>query len=169
LGADAGGSHEISASASGIESWAAPAGYLACLGGTLVTMFALRRRRIKSAGLAERAFIASLIALIGLLALHLGNPRDPLVLEAYCAGCFLGMSTPEGLKGWFEPLLGALMLTALLVAVRAHFPGVGGGLGFVAFVSVALLAALSRAAAGSWIAMMRLWTKRGVSPRTFAK
>jgi hypothetical protein len=96
---------------------------------------------------ATRIFIASVVALIGLLTLHLLDPDNTSTLEAFYAGCFLGMSTPERLKGWFQPLFGALVLTAVLVLVRAFLPGVGGGLGLAAFVTVALLVALSRATA----------------------
>jgi hypothetical protein len=144
---DVGRFNEIRASTSGVESWAAPLGFFACLGGILGTMFALRQRRVAAAGVATRIFIASVVALIGLLTLHLGNPDDAATLEAFYAGCFLGMSTPKRLRGRFQPLFGALVLTAMLVPVRALLSGVGGGLGLAAFVSAALLVALSRATA----------------------
>ena len=41
-------------------------------------------------------------------------------------------------------MLGAILLTAMLVLVRTLLPDVGGGLGFAAFVTVAVLLALSR-------------------------
>jgi hypothetical protein len=122
LGADAHRFHEIPLGAFGGESWA-PFGFLACLGGTLGTTFVLRQRRAAAAGVAIRMFIASVVALIGLVILHLGNPGDTPTLDDFYAGCFLGMSTPERLRGWFQPLLGSLVLTAMLVLVRAFLPG----------------------------------------------
>jgi hypothetical protein len=58
----------------------------------------------------------------------------------------LGMSTSERLKGWLQPTLGAVMLSCVLVLVRAVLPGVGGSLGFAAFVTLGLLVALRRIA-----------------------
>jgi hypothetical protein len=66
------------------------------------------------------------------------------------------MSTPERLNGWFQPVAGALVLTSALVLVRKVLPGVGGSLGFAAFVTVAILVALNRAAA---------WMAREMQPR----
>jgi hypothetical protein len=129
---DIGRFNEIRASASGVESWPAPLGFFACLGGILGTMFTLRQRRAAAAGVATRIFIASVVALTGLLGLHLGNPDDTPTSEAFYAGCFLGMSTPERLKGWLQPLFGAIVLTAMLVLERCLLSGVGGGLGLAA-------------------------------------
>src|SRR4051794_36160055 len=39
--------------------------------------------------------------------------------DAIYAGCFLGMSAPDRLKGWFQPVSGALVLIALLAPLRA--------------------------------------------------
>jgi hypothetical protein len=147
LGADVGRLHGIPIGGSDVESWAAPLGFLASLGGILGTMFALRQRRAMAAGVAARIFIASVVALVGLLSMHLLDPDNTSTLEAFYAGCFLGMSTPERLRGWFQPLFGALVLTAVLVLVRAFLPDVGGGLGLAAFVTMVLLVALSRATA----------------------
>jgi hypothetical protein len=147
LGADARRFHEIPVGAFRVESWAAPLWFFACLGGTLGTMLVLRQRRAAAAGTAMRIFIASAVALIGLLILRLGNPGDTPMSEAFYAGCFLGMSTPERLKGWFRALFGSLVLTAVLVLVRAFLPGLGGSLGLAAFGCVALLVAMSRTTA----------------------
>jgi hypothetical protein len=146
-GADAGRFHDIRVGPAGAELWAAILGFLACLGGALCTMFALRQQRVAAAGGAIRTSVASAVALVGLLTLSLADPADAHTLEAFYAGCFLGMSTPERLSGWLQPLFGALVLTAMLVLVRAFLPGIGGGLGLAAFVSVALLAAWTRATA----------------------
>jgi hypothetical protein len=133
--------HAMPAQALDIGSWVTPEKFFACLAGTLATMIALRRASAVSA--AARTFTASLIALIGLLTLHLGAPGDTRTLQAFYAGCFLGMSAPERFSGWFQPVFGALVLTAVLALLGALLPGIGGGLGFSAFVTVALLEALS--------------------------
>jgi hypothetical protein len=147
LGADAHRFHEVPADALRIEPWAAPLLFFACLGGTLGTMFALRWRRAVAAGIATRIFIASAVAFIGLLLLHFGSPNDTRTLDAFYAGCFLGMSAPERLRGCFQPVLGSGVLTAVVVLARAFLPGLGGSLGLAAFVCVALLVALSRVTA----------------------
>jgi hypothetical protein len=143
LGADVGRFHGIPTGASGVDSWAVPLGFFASSGGLLCTMLALRQRRAATAGAATRIFNASVVALIGLLTMHLGNPDDTPTLEAFYAGCFLGMSTPERLKGSFQPLFGALVLTTVLVLVRAFLPGVGGGLGLAAFLTATFLVAFT--------------------------
>jgi hypothetical protein len=156
LGADASRFHGIEAGAFRVEPWAATLGFYACLVGMMGTLVVLRQRRVASSGIAHRTFVASVVALVGLIALHLSHHNDMHVMDAFYAGCFLGMSTPERLKGWFQPVLGALVLTAMVELVRAFLPGLGGGLGFAAFVTVALLAAVIRVAA---------WRRRGARAR----
>jgi hypothetical protein len=116
----------------------------ACMIGTFATLIVLRRPRFASAEPANRIFIAAVVALIGLIALRVSTPDETCILDAFYAGCFLGMSTPERLKGWIEPCLGAILLTAILVVVRELLPGVGGGLGFAALLTVAALAVVRR-------------------------
>ena len=126
--------------------------------GMVATLAVLRLRSIASAQQAERIFIAAAIALMGLMALHLTD-NDTHSLDAFYAGCFLGMSTPERLKGWIEPLLGAILLTAMLYLVKMLLPGVGGELGFAAFITVALIVALRQVVTWqvmSWRAMIWL-------------
>jgi hypothetical protein len=142
-GADVSRFHQIPAGAFSAQSWAAPFGFLACLGGILGTIFALRQRGATVGGAATRIFIASAVAFLGLLTLYIGNPDNTDVLDVFYAGCFLGMSTPERLKGWFQLLLGAPVLIAMLVLVRAFLPGLGGGLGLAAFASSAVLVVLN--------------------------
>jgi hypothetical protein len=120
----------------------------ACLIGMYATMLVLRRQSVATAGTADRTFLASAIALMGLIALHLNDPNDARNADAFYAGCFLGMSTPERLKGWIQPFLGAIVLTAILVQVSTLLPGVGGSLGFAAFVTVAVLVAMNGMLAG---------------------
>jgi hypothetical protein len=144
LGADASLFHGIDAGAFGVEPWAAAPELSASMAGVSATLFVLQQRRVASTGAAARIFVASAVALFGLMILHLGGPNDARTLDAFYAGCFLGMSPPERLHGWFKPALGAFVLTAVLVLVRAFLPGVGGRLGFAAFVTMAMLAALSR-------------------------
>jgi hypothetical protein len=145
--ADVGGCRGSPAGTSGVEWWAVPLGYFASLSGILCTMFALRQRRAATARITTRIFNASVVALVGLLAMHLGDPDDTPTLEAFYSGCFLGMSTPGRLKGSFQPLFGAVVLSTVLVLVRAFLPGVGGDLGLAAFLTAALLVALRRATA----------------------
>jgi len=108
----------------------------------------LRHRRIASAGAGARIFIASAAALAGLVALHSEISNDTPLLDAFYAGCFLGMSAPDRLKGWFQPVLGALVLTGVLILMPAFLTGVGGSLGFAAFVTMALLMAWRRVTVG---------------------
>ena len=128
-----------------VASWVTPSRFLACLSGTFITMVALRRAA--GAGSVSKTFVASLVALFGLLTAHVLTPADASVSEAFYAGCFLGMSTQERLTGWFRPIVGVLVLTAVLIPVRGLLPGVGGGLGLSAFATVALLAARNPATA----------------------
>jgi hypothetical protein len=116
----------------------------ACTIGMCVTLAALRSRSVASAEQAVRIFVAAAVALIGLMVLYLNDANDTHALDAFYAGCFLGMSTPERLKGWIRPVLGVILLTVLLVVVKALMPDIGGGLGFAAFVTVAMLLAPSR-------------------------
>jgi hypothetical protein len=112
--------------------------------GLYATLAALRRRSAAAAEPAERIFVAAAVALLGLEVLHLIDPNDPHTMDAFYAGCFLGMSTPERLKGWVQAILGGVLLTAMLVIVKTLLPDVGGELGFAAFVTVAVLLAPSR-------------------------
>ncbi len=116
----------------------------ACMIGICATLAALRPRNVALADPAERIFIAAVVALIGLVLLHLNAASDTRTMDAFYAGCFLGMSTPDRLKGWLQAGLGAILLTSMLVLVKALLPDIGGGLGFAAFVTVAVLLVPSR-------------------------
>jgi hypothetical protein len=149
---NAGRFHGVGADAFHIEPWPAILGFFACLAGTIVTLATLRPRRIADGGAAQRTFIAAAAALAGLMILQLGNPDDAHTMDAFYAGCFLGMSTRSRLKGRFQPVLGSLVLIVVLMPAGAFLRGVGGRLGLAAFVTVMLLVALCRATA---------WTTRG--------
>ena len=116
----------------------------ACLTGTMVSLLVLRRERVAAADLADKTFVASAIALLGLIVVHRISPTDARLLDAYYAGCFLGMSSRERLKGWIETVLGAVVLASLIIQVRIFLPGIGGGLGLAAFVTVAVLVTLKQ-------------------------
>jgi hypothetical protein len=115
-----------------------------CMIGMFASLIVLRQRSVASVTAAHRILIAAVVALLGLIALDMSAPDDTRLLDAFYAGCFLGMSTPKRLKGWIEPCFAAILLTAMLVLVRALLPGVGGGLGFAALVTLAVLAVLRR-------------------------
>jgi hypothetical protein len=137
--------------------------FAASIIGMVATMVVLRRRSIASAQQAERIFIAAAIALLGLMILHLSDAGDAHGLDAFYAGCFLGMSSRERLKGWINPLLGAILLTAMLSLVKMLLPGIGGELGFAAFVTLALIVALRQLVTWqmmSWRSMIWLTTDR---------
>jgi hypothetical protein len=143
-GADARLFHGIETGALSIEPQAAGLWFFASMVGILATLCVLRQRQIASAKMADRTFIASSLALFGLAAIHFSLAGDVRTSDAFYAGCFLGMSTPERLKGWLQPTLGAFVLSCVLVLVRAVLPGLGGSLGFAAFVTLATLVALRR-------------------------
>jgi hypothetical protein len=147
LGADTSRFHVVAARAFDVEPWSAIRGFLVCLAGIVGTLFLLRQRRIADGGVPLRIFIASAAALPGLIVLHFGNPDDAAATDAFYAGCFLGMSAPNRLKGWLQPVSGALVLIAVLVPVRAFLNGFGGGLGLAAFIAAMLLVAVSPATA----------------------
>ena len=147
LGADTSRFHAVAADAFVIAPWSAIRAFCAFLAGIVGTLFVLRQRRMAGGGIPVRIFIASAAALAGLIALHAGNPDDTLAMDAFYAGCFLGMSTLDRLKGWFQPVSGAVVLIVVLVPVRAFLNGFGGGLGLAAFIAVMLLVAFSRATA----------------------
>jgi hypothetical protein len=162
-GADASPFHEIHANVSGIEPRAATLAFFAGLAGISVTMFVLRHWRVASAGVAERTLIASAIALVGLVTLHFCYPNDAPTLDAFYAGCFLGMSTPERLQGWLAAVFSALVLVVVLDLVHAFLPGIGGGLGFAAFMTTALLVAPSHVSA--WMVRQILTPTRRLANR----
>ena len=118
--------------------------YIACTVGMLVTLTVLRLPRLMAATAGDRTLAAAALALAGLLILHLHGAKDVNALNAFYAGCFLGTSTPERLRGALQPVLGAIILTALLIEQRGLLWGVGGSLGLAAFVTMLVLTALNR-------------------------
>jgi len=164
LGADTARFDAVTAGAFDIEPRSAIGGFLACLSGISATLFVLRQRRAADGTVALRIFIASAAALSGLIVLRLSAPDDGIAMDAFYAGCFLGMSTPDRVKGWLPPVSGALVLMLLLVPVRALLHGFGGGLGLAAFISVMLPIPLSRLTA--WMTRDRLTFGRRLATAT---
>jgi hypothetical protein len=121
--------------------------FVACLVGTFAVLLPLRGQGMTSAKTADRIFLAAAIALTGLIGLHLSGLNDTSTMDAFYAGCFLGMSTSERLKGRIEAVMAAMVLAVLLVQVRRLLPGVGGSLGLAAFLTVAVVVALGQIAA----------------------
>jgi hypothetical protein len=118
------------------EPGEAPLIYAACGAGMLATLFALRQQPAASARRADRIVIAAIVALIGLVLLHQDQPNQRCLLDAFYAGCFLGMSSPKLLKGPYQLIVAALALTAILLQSATILPAVGGSLGAAAFVAV---------------------------------
>jgi hypothetical protein len=127
-----------------------------CMVGIFITLAALRQRHVAAAGGAPRIFVASTVALLGQAILYVTDSHDSHRLGAFYAGCFLGMSTPERLKGWIQPLCAAVLLTLILNLVRSVLPDIGGGGGLAAFVTVAILVTLTR---------MMEWTRQTMGRR----
>jgi hypothetical protein len=127
-----------------------------CMVGIFITLAALRQRHVAAAGGAPRIFVASTVALLGLAILYVTDSHNSHRLGAFYAGCFLGMSTPERLKGWIQPLCAAVLLTLILNLVRSVLPDIGGGGGLAAFVTVAILVTLTR---------MMEWTRQTMGRR----
>ena len=146
LGADTSRFRIVAAGAFDVQPWSVAGGLFACLVGILGTSFLLRLPRIMDT-VPLRIFVASATALSGLIVLHFGSPDDAVAMDAFYAGCFLGMSAPHRLKGWLQPVSAAVVLIVLLVPARALLNGFGGSLGFAAFIAVMLLIAVSPPAA----------------------
>jgi hypothetical protein len=142
--------------------------FVACLMGTFAVLLPLRAHGLKSATTADRVFLSATIALIGLISLHLSGLGDAAALDAFYAGCFLGMSTPERMKGRIEAVLAAVVLAALLVQVKRLLPGVGGSLGLATFLTVAVFVALSRVTAFMAPAFLDRKGVLNMRPQSFA-
>jgi hypothetical protein len=115
-----------------------------CMAGTFVSFFIFRLASVAQAGSPERIYIASAVAVSGLALLSIFNSNGTGTSGDFYAGCFLGTSSSERLRGWRQTAFGAVVLTAALPLVRAIFPDVGGGLGLAAFFTVAFVSAVSR-------------------------
>jgi hypothetical protein len=131
--------HAARADLSGFDLGSVATIIAACLAGTAVSLLVLRQSRVASSDLADKTFVASAIALAGLIVVRRISPTDALLLDAYYAGCFLGMSSRARLNGHIETLLGAVILAGLIIQVGLFLPGIGGGLGLAAFATVAVL------------------------------
>jgi hypothetical protein len=137
--------------------------FIACLMGTFAVLLPLRGRGLKSATSADRVFLSATIALVGLIGLRMSGLGNTAALDAFYAGCFLGLSTPERIKGRIDAALAAVVLTALLVQVKRLLPGIGGSLGLAAFLTVAVFVALSEIA----IVLSKVFFNRqGVQPNS---
>lgn len=125
-----------------------------CTAGMLATLMALRWPRVAASRRSVRIFVAATVAFLGLVLLQQMAPDEVCYLDAYYAGCFLGMSSPARLRGPFQSVSAAALLAALLVLSYPILPAIGGGLGYIAFVTVLFIDAASR-----------LFVEGGVSPR----
>jgi hypothetical protein len=141
--------------------------FVACLLGTFAVLLPLRGQGLKTATSADRVFLSATIALIGLISLRLSGLGNAAALDAFYAGCFLGMSTPERMKGRIEAALAAVVLTALLVQVKRLLPGIGGGLGLAAFLTVAVFVALSEVTTAVSLAFLNRRGALNIRPKSF--
>lgn len=133
---------------------AAATTFLLCTAGMLATMAALRWAPVAGSRRAVRIFVAATVAFAGLVLLLQFVPANAAELDAYYAGCFLGMSSQRRLRSLLQALSAAVLLTALLMMTCPMLPAVGGSLGYVAFVSVIFVDAA-----------VRLFIEAGESPR----
>jgi len=81
-------------------------------------------------------------AAVGFLAPSL--PTTPEIQAAVAIGAFAGMCSPRVMPGHLHVLIISLFGSAVYLLMRPYFKGVGGKLGFIAFVS-SLLLLLARA------------------------
>ncbi|MGJ4914257.1 hypothetical protein ACQR10_23875 [Bradyrhizobium sp. HKCCYLRH2060] len=123
-----------------------------CAVGMLATMAALRWAPVAGSRRAVRIFVAASVAFAGLVALQL-LPSGAPDLDAYSAGCFVGMSSSRRLRSLPQAMAAAVLLTGLLILTGPILPSVGGSLGYIAFVSVIFVDAA-----------VRLFVEAGESP-----
>ena len=117
-------------------SGAAALTFVQCAAGIMATMAALRWAPVAGSARAVRIAVAAAVAFVGLLALQHIVGSGTCDLEAYYAGCFVGMSSPRRLRGIVQAMAVAAVLTVMLMMTCPILPVVGGSLGYVAFVSV---------------------------------
>ncbi len=118
--------------------------FASCSAGMFVTMAVLRWSPIALGRRSLRIFASAAVAFVGLLILQQIAPDAPYCLDAYYAGCFLGMSSPLRLSGVLQSVSAAILLTTVLILTGPILPAVGGSLGYAAFVSVAFVDAAVR-------------------------
>ncbi|WP_316237120.1 hypothetical protein [Bradyrhizobium sp. SZCCHNR1015] len=109
----------------------------ACLAGTFLTMVMQRLPHVADAGRAARTFVSATLAFAGMATMQAVWPNERCLVDAFYAGCFLGMSSPQRLSGRLQPVVAALALTVVLVQASTVLPLVGGSLGLAAFIAVA--------------------------------
>ncbi|CCD90530.1 conserved membrane hypothetical protein [Bradyrhizobium sp. ORS 375] len=109
----------------------------ACLVGTYLTLSIQRLPHVADAGRAARTFVSATLAFAGMVVIQALWSDQRCLVDAYYAGCFLGMSSPQRLSGRLQPILAALTLTVVLVQASTVLPMVGGSLGLAAFIAVA--------------------------------
>ncbi|MGJ5206010.1 hypothetical protein [Bradyrhizobium sp. HKCCYLR20261] len=119
----------------------------ACVAGTFLTIFVQRLPQVARAGRADRTFASATLAFAGMAIMQALWPDQRCLVDAYYAGCFLGMSSPQRLSGPLQPMVAALTLTLVLVQASTVLPMVGGSLGLAAFIAAAGVDLVWRAAA----------------------
>ncbi|NPU66270.1 hypothetical protein HL667_14795 [Bradyrhizobium sp. 83012] len=118
----------------------------ACFTGTVLTLLMQRLPHVAESGRAARTFVSATLAFAGMAIMHGLWSDERCLVDAYYAGCFLGMSSPQRLSGPLQPIVAALALTVVLVQASTVLPMVGGSLGLAAFIAVAAVDMAWRAA-----------------------
>ncbi|WP_456711647.1 hypothetical protein [Bradyrhizobium sp. USDA 4353] len=134
----------------------------ACLAGTFLTLFIQRLPHVADAGRAARTFVSATLAFAGMAIIQALWPDQRCLVDAYYAGCFLGMSSPQRLSGALQPIVAALTLAVVLVQASTVLPMVGGSLGLAAFIAVAAVDLARRA--GNALPAPALSMKVGLGP-----
>ncbi|MGJ4953743.1 hypothetical protein [Bradyrhizobium sp. HKCCYLS20291] len=117
----------------------------ACLLATFLTLSIQRLPQVADAGRVARTFLSATLAFAGMAIIQTLWPDQRCLVDAYYAGCFLGMSSPQRLSGRLQPTVAALTLTVVLVQASTVLPMVGGSLGLAAFIAVAAVDLARRA------------------------
>ncbi|GLH79143.1 hypothetical protein SSBR45G_40520 [Bradyrhizobium sp. SSBR45G] len=118
----------------------------ACLAGTFLTIIIQRLPHVAEAGRAARTVASATLAFAGMAVMQALWSDQRCLVDAYYAGCFLGMSSPQRLSGPLQPIVAALTLTAVLIQASTVLPMVGGSLGLAAFIAAAAVDIAWRAA-----------------------
>ena len=118
---------------------------LSSLSGSLICAL-MNRRNDESHRINHKIAATCFCALTGGLILFIIPRYGPGLARAYYMGLFVGMSSSVCLKSWREFMAAGLLAGLLFIITGQLCQGIGGTLGFTAFVSVVLVSAAARSA-----------------------